>query len=67
MSKPMIQKLDNCSEFRVVDLRNPNGEGWNTTLLARYFNEEEIELISRVNLSAFGTRDKLIWKHARYG
>lgn len=67
MPKLISPKPENCSIEKVAELRNPEGEGWNKTLIEQLFNEEERELIMKTPMSAMGTKDRLVWKMERNG
>lgn len=67
LPKPVFLKTTNSEVIKVAHLRNPKGKGWNKKFLHKLFNKEEIDLISRVNLSALGAKDRLVWKQTRNG
>lgn len=65
LPKPISLKPINCTDYVVTDLRNPYGIGWDIAQLQELFNNEEVQFISDV--SALGTKDRLMWKYATTG
>lgn len=65
--KPVFPKPENTEVMTVSNLRNPNDLGWNSALLNQLFIDEEIHLISKVSVSAFGTKDKMSWRGTTNG
>lgn len=67
LPEPVSLKPESCDVSDVADLRNPEGGGWDKRKLEELFNEEEIDLISKVPLSAVGAKDRMVRKLERNG
>lgn len=67
MHKPVSIKPSNSPVCYVSELRNIEGEGWDQDLIKQIFNEEEVELISSIPVSALGSKDRLILRHSPNG